>query len=112
MLLIEIGTYFNVNNMFHLSRYVILHLKSSCVALIQNKTLPEETNEFKKFSHKVAFTECSTESTFQLCLSLAIYREFGISEDYYSRTIQLSSLATSLISVCLEFAKVMMNILQ
>ena len=89
------------------SWYVLLHLKNSCVALIQNKPIPDETNDFKKFSHKVAFTECSTESTFQLCLSLAIYREFGVSEDYYSATIQLSSLATSLISVCLEFAKVM-----
>ena len=63
----------------------------------------------KEFNHKVAFMEAITEAPLQLCLSLLVVREYGISAVPGTKILQLTSLLTSSFSICLAYLMVSMT---
>ena len=76
------------------------------LAIKNGKTLPQESEEELIYAHYVQFIESLTESLLQLCLSLLVLREYGISPNAFNGFMQLSGLLTSLLSVCVSFSKV------
>ena len=72
----------------------------------QGKKNPETFKHEDIYAHHITFTEATSESVLQLALSCLIIREFGISKNYWERSITISSLVTSLISVCFACAQV------
>ena len=75
-------------------------------AIFKGKELPEESDNDKIYAHHVTFMEAITESIMQLCLSCLVLREYGLSNVATERFGQVSGLFTSLLSICLAFAKV------
>ena len=90
---------------FH-SKNLLLLTKENILAIVRGKTLPEESDDSKIFSHYVAFMETITESVPQLCLQILVLRQFGLSKDSYERFNQTTGLCTSLISICILFGMV------
>ena len=82
------------------------HMKTSFNSIWRGEEKPEKSIKEKIYSHHIVFIEATSESVLQLALSCLIIREFGISPNTWERVIQLSSLLTSLISVCNAFAQV------
>ena len=81
-------------------------MKTSFNSIWRGEERPEKSVKEKIYSHHIIFIEATSESVLQLALSCLIIREFGISPDTWEKVIQLSSLLTSLISVCNAFAQV------
>ena len=72
----------------------------------QGKILPETFKDEDIYAHHITFIEATSESILQLALSCLIIREYGISKNFWERSITISSFVTSLISVCFACAEV------
>ena len=81
-------------------------IKRKSLAVIRGEEVSEPTHEEKVYMHNISFIEATSESVLQLCLNCVIIRKFGTSTDPFQKSIQLSGLATSLISIVLAFAQV------
>ena len=71
-----------------------------------NTDVPEENIKNLAFAHQISFSEATTESVIQLSFSIIIIREFGIPSDWFSRSIHISSLMVSILTIAFEMAKV------
>ena len=96
---------------YYHGRNLLSQTKKSILAIWHGEDLPEESDESKHFGHCVRFLESTTESVLQLCLSCLVLNEFGLSTNEYEKFNQLTSLLTSLISICLLFSKVRKQII-
>ena len=85
------------------------HLKKCCKAISKGMPIPQMDRKAKEFNHKVAFMEAITEAPLQLCLSLLVVREYGISAVPGTKILQLTSLLTSSFSICLAYVMVRMT---
>ena len=81
-------------------------MKLCAIAIRDDKDIPDETQENQIYVHLITFTEATTESVLQLSFSCIILREFGLSENSFSRGVQISSLVISILTISLEMAKV------
>ena len=91
---------------FEHSTNILKQVKFSFSAIFKGKKLPDESDDEKIYAHHVTFMEAITESILQLCLSCLVLREYGLSNVTTERFGQVSGLFSSLLSICLAFAKV------
>ena len=81
-------------------------MKRCFLAMIRGEEIPTESQETKKFTHEVQYSEATTESVLQLIFSCIILREYGLSMDPFQKYVQLSSLIVSIFAITVQFAKV------
>ena len=81
-------------------------LKNSCDATINDDEIPPADVEDLRLIHQVNFIEATAESVPQACLSCMILKEFGFQKDLFSKISSFSTLAISILSLCVAFAKV------
>ena len=92
---------------FYYTRNFITQIWKDGKAIWSGETLKSELDDTKIFNHYIQYLEITSESLPQLCLSCIILREYGFSSDRRSyRFWQVSSISSSLISICSLFAKV------
>ena len=85
-------------------------LKNSWDATVNDEELIPPDKEDLRFIHQVNFIEATAESVPQACLSCMILKLIGFQNDWFSEFSNLSSLVTSILSLCVAFSKVQMNI--
>ena len=101
----------NPNNVYVFSKYALNQLICSIKAVCDGRDLPPESKYVAIFQHKVTFTEVLSESIPQVALHCLVLSQFGLNTaSIWSASSQLLSLATSLISICLAFGKVIVLI--
>ena len=82
-------------------------MKESMKATLKGERAPEENKQVLIYQHHVTFTEVISESMPQVALHCLVLSEYGLDmTSPWSVFSQLSSLVTSLISLCLAFGKV------
>ena len=84
-----------------------MHMKKTLIATKNGERAPDEDKRVERYQHHVTFTEVLSESMPQVALHCVVLSEYGLDmSSPWSVFAQLSSLGTSLISVCLAFGKV------
>ena len=91
---------------FENSSNLLSYMKKCAIAIRDNTDVPEENIKNLAFAHQISFSEATTESVIQLSFSIIIIREFGIPSDWFSRSIHISSLMVSILTIAFEMAKV------
>ena len=81
-------------------------LKNSCDATLNDEEMPAANTEDLRLIHQVNFIEATAESVPQACLSCMILKEFGFQKDLFSKIASFSTLAISILSLCVAYAKV------
>ena len=84
-----------------------MNMKKTMIATRKGQAAPVEDQRVEIYQHHVTFTEVVSESMPQVALNCIVLCQFGLDmSSPWSVFSQLSSLGTSLISVCLAFGKV------
>ena len=92
---------------FYFRKHSASHLLAGMKAFRRREPFPDEGRLVAIFQHHVTFTEVLSESMPQIALHCLVISEFGLDlANPWAVFSQLSSLGTSILSLCLAFAKV------
>ena len=84
-----------------------MHMKKTLIATKNGERAPDEDKSVERYQHHVTFNEVVSESLPQVALHCVVLSQYGLDmSSPWSVFSQLSSLGTSLVSVCLAFGKV------
>ena len=91
------------------SLYMWKLLKNSWDATMNDEELIPPDEEDLRFIHQVNFIQAAAESVPQACLSCMILKLIHFEKDPFSEFSNLASLVTSILSLCIAFSKVHLN---
>ena len=89
-----------------------LFFKKSWNAVKDDEEMPTDDVEGLGFVDEVNFIEATSESVPQTCLNCIVIKQYGLGETMFSKVSTILSLTLSIISLCLAFAKVRMNMIR
>ena len=82
-------------------------MTQSLIATYKGKDLPKVPLKIEVFQHKVEFTEVLSKSVPQVGLQWLYLAEIGVNlSSPLSAFVQISSMAISVLSICITFGKV------